>query len=743
MKKVVLVFLALFIFGGAGAFSACAKNPENPSASQISKTDPGDNKTVGNTQLQIDIPDAEIEDKNIFLVVSPQTEEVVLTDKIKCGEGLTWKLTYDKFAREEIPTKVAASVSGNLNDGDNLFYVSVFFQSEIVDFYTVTIHKRYLAQLNFYVNGELSQAKKVYTGTEFDFAAISCEQAGYTFQNWKDESDSVVTQKTIWKNGNYYASLQANEYEIVLDTNGGTLPQTTAQKINIVYDNSCSFPLPIKKGHRFIGWYNGTERICGANGQIYQWRIAENVTLKACYEKNFYDVFVVTKAFIDDDRIRGENILDPLGGGSYEYLNTAKLQAVSPGEAYNFEGWINESGKLISAELRFDLQVEEDIRLTALWKSYTVKTFVNDENAGTVSSSANCPAGAKVTINAVTNPGYTWAGWYTYDAEELITRSKEYTFTKSNKKEEYLAKWIKCPIDLEAATQNAGTLTLSDTSVGEEATVTATSFVAYDFAGWYINGVKVFAAPIYRFVVAEAPVTLTAKWEIKAELQNFELTCTESEVVIRNVKDKQTETIIIPDYVTTIVKGAFNQCYRLTSLTMPFSDKYLGYYFGAHSYVNNDSYVPQSLKTLKITRGFFTAENFIFRCQMIDNVILPDTITSIGASSFKSTSFSHFTMPKQVVGIGNYAFSGNCNLLNISLPDSLTSIGNYAFSGCSRIEKLVIPYNVAQVGERILDAVGKTKIYCEVPQKPANWDLNWNYTQNNATRHDVVWNYQE
>ena len=55
MKKVVLVFLALFIFGGAGAFSACAKNPENPSASQISKTDPGDNKTVGNTQLQIDV----------------------------------------------------------------------------------------------------------------------------------------------------------------------------------------------------------------------------------------------------------------------------------------------------------------------------------------------------------------------------------------------------------------------------------------------------------------------------------------------------------------------------------------------------------------------------------------------------------------------------------------------------------------------------------------------------------------
>lgn len=770
MKKVVLVFLALFIFGGAGAFSACAKNPENPSASQISKTDPGDNKTEGNTQLQIDIPDAEIEDKNIFLVVSPQTEEVVLTDKIKCGEGLTWKLTYDKFAREEIPTKVAASVSGNLSDGDNLFYVSVFSQSEIVDFYTVTIHKIYLAQLNFYVNGELSQVKKVYTGTEFDFAAISCEQAGYTFQNWKDESDSAVTQKTIWKNGNYYASLQANEYEIVLDTDGGTLPQTTAQKINIVYDNSCLLPQPIKKGHRFIGWYNGAEPICGANGQIYQWRIAKDVTLKACYAKNVYEVSVVTKAFIDDERIGGDNIQNPLGGGLYEYLNTAKLQAMSPGETYNFEGWVNESGKLISAELRFDLPVEENISLTALWKSYTVKTFVNDENAGMVSTSANYPAGAKVTLNAVTNPGYTWAGWYTYDAEELITRSKEYTFTKLNKKEEYLAKWIKCPIALEAATLNAGTLTLSDTSIGEEATVTATSFLAYDFAGWYINDEQVSADQIYRFVVTETPVTLTAKWEIKAELQNFELTCTESEVIIQSVKDKQTETIIIPEYVTMILKDAFNQCYRLTSLTLPFADKYLGYYFGAQSYGGNASYVPQSLETLKITRGFSTAQGFIYNCQMIDNVILPDTITSIGESSFYNTGFSHFTMPKQVVLIGDKAFSENRSLLNIalsektknigvsafencisltdiSLPDSLAVIDRRAFYGCSRIKKLVIPYNVTRVGEFIISGVEKTTIYCEVPQKPANWDTWWNCQKSDnktssAPRHNVVWNYK-
>lgn len=770
MKKVVLVFLALFIFGGAGAFSACAKNPENPSASQISKTDPGDNKTEGNTQLQIDIPDAEIEDKNIFLVVSPQTEEVVLTDKIKCGEGLTWKLTYDKFAREEIPTKVAASVSGNLSDGDNLFYVSVFSQSEIVDFYTVTIHKIYLAQLYFYFDGKLLKIKKVYTGTEYDFAENSCELPGYIFQGWKDETDCTVRQKTIWKNENFYASLKANKYEIVLDSDGGSLPQSVAQKIDVVYDSSCFLPQPTKKGYRFIGWYNGTEQISDTSGRIYQWRIAKNITLKACYAKNIYEVSAVTKAFVDDENIGSENIQNPFGGGSYEYLNMAKMQAISPGEAYKFEGWVNERGELISAELIFDLPVEENVCLTALWKSYTVKTFVNDENAGTVSSSAVYPAGATVTINAVTAPGYTWAGWYTYGSEELVTRSKEYTFEKSNKKEEYLAKWIRCPITLETATLNVGTLKLSDTSIGEEATVSAQPFPAYDFAGWYKNGERVSSERIYSFIVSETPVTFTAKWEVKAELRNFEFTCTDSEVVIKSVIDKQAEKIIVPDYVTMVVKNAFNQCLRVTDLTLPFADKYLGYYFGAPSYGNNAFYVPHSLKTLKITRGTSTAQGFIYNCQMIDNVILPDTIFSIGESSFYNTAFSQFTMPKQLVSIGDKAFSENRSLLNIALSEktktigasvfencmslteislsaSLTVIGERAFYGCSEIKKLVIPYNVEEVGELIFGGVEKTTIYCEVPQKPGKWNREWNYLKTGSysttTTHNVVWNYKK
>ena len=219
-----------------------------------------------------------------------------------------------------------------------------------------------------------------------------------------------------------------------------------------------------------------------------------------------------------------------------------------------------------------------------------------------------------------------------------------------------------------------------------------------------------------------------------------------------------------------VVKNAFNQCLRVTDLTLPFADKYLGYYFGAPSYGNNAFYVPHSLKTLKITRGTSTAQGFIYNCQMIDNVILPDTIFSIGESSFYNTAFSQFTMPKQLVSIGDKAFSENRSLLNIALSEktktigasvfencmslteislsaSLTVIGERAFYGCSEIKKLVIPYNVEEVGELIFGGVEKTTIYCEVPQKPGKWNREWNYLKTGSysttTTHNVVWNYKK
>jgi hypothetical protein len=68
-------------------------------------------------------------------------------------------------------------------------------------------------------------------------------------------------------------------------------------------------------------------------------------------------------------------------------------------------------------------------------------------------------------------------------------------------------------------------------------------------------------------------------------------------------------SIEIPDSVTSIGKFAFYYCTSLKSITLPFvgatkdgtTNTHFGYIFGADTYENNNSDVPNSLTTVKVT----------------------------------------------------------------------------------------------------------------------------------------------
>lgn len=89
--------------------------------------------------------------------------------------------------------------------------------------------------------------------------------------------------------------------------------------------------------------------------------------------------------------------------------------------------------------------------------------------------------------------------------------------------------------------------------------------------------------------------TLTAKIELKQEMSNFNFTSTATTCQITGIKDKTVTEIIVPDYVTSISRGAFSGCSSLQNITLPFvgeskktsSDTYqypFGYIFGTSSY---------------------------------------------------------------------------------------------------------------------------------------------------------------
>ena len=84
---------------------------------------------------------------------------------------------------------------------------------------------------------------------------------------------------------------------------------------------------------------------------------------------------------------------------------------------------------------------------------------------------------------------------------------------------------------------------------------------------------------------------------------------------------------------------------------------------------------------ITITEGSTEVPDSIFQSKSeIKSVSIPDTITSIGDSAFRSTSLTEVIIPDSVTSIGRYAFSGN-ELTEVVIPDSVTSIGRYAFSG--------------------------------------------------------------
>ena len=101
----------------------------------------------------------------------------------------------------------------------------------------------------------------------------------------------------------------------------------------------------------------------------------------------------------------------------------------------------------------------------------------------------------------------------------------------------------------------------------------------------------------------------------------------------------------------------------------------------------------------------FTSNNDIgmnmFSGTKLQNIILPNSVTSIGNNAFRAcSSLTSTNIPDGVTSIGEHAFNG-CSLLEkvtISSQSALTSIGDLAFWGCSSLTSINIPDGVTSIG---------------------------------------------
>lgn len=460
---------------------------------------------------------------------------------------------------------------------------------------------------------------------------------------------------------------------------------------------------------------------------------------------------------------------------------------------YNFAGW----------NYDFTKPIMNNTMITAQWSYYTLTTAVNDNKAGSITTftGTKITTGESVTLNAITNAGYTFIGWY--NGETKITTELSFTFIMPNENLDYTAKWLadintpyKVEYYLENANDNNYTLQESDTEIfvgttdtiatvevnktyehftynanksvlsgninGNGSTVlkvyytrdtckisitadmgvilnntydddykygyiipdiTAKNYLGYEWQGWYNDDeFMTINYTIPSFTVDKSIKYVAKQGAVKDEMLNFDFSANATTCIINGIKNKTVTNIMVPDYVTGINEGAFNGCASLERITIPFVGggyygegrwNSFGYIFGLGQYVGGVAitqyyrpnasaqyYIPSKLNEVTVTGGYILYGAFQ-QCSNLTDIIIPDSIISIGECAFQGcSSLTNINIPESVVNIGNRAFQNCSNFKRITIPNSVENIGDAAFYGCG-ITSITIPGGVIGIGRYV------------------------------------------
>ena len=165
--------------------------------------------------------------------------------------------------------------------------------------------------------------------------------------------------------------------------------------------------------------------------------------------------------------------------------------------------------------------------------------------------------------------------------------------------------------------------------------------------------------------------------------------------------------VTIGNSVTSIGNSAFYGCGDLSSIAVDSENKYY------HS--NGNCLIETESKTLILgcknsvlpTDGSIKRiGNFAFNdCHKLTSLTIPDSVTAIGEYAFSYCSgLTKITIPDSVTSIENNAFSHCINLKSVTIGKNVTSIGAFAFDSCGRLTDITIPEKVTSIGDHAFGA---------------------------------------
>lgn len=218
----------------------------------------------------------------------------------------------------------------------------------------------------------------------------------------------------------------------------------------------------------------------------------------------------------------------------------------------------------------------------------------------------------------------------------------------------------------------------------------------------------------YHYPRSSQPETITIK-------EGTRIICNQA---FGHSDDCKLKQVIIPDSVTHIGEKAFEDCKCLEQINIPDSILSIGNLAFKGCEKLKQITIPQSVKHIGdnpfITPALITSnsERFIIKNDMLidlyeqrlicylgedTDVVIPETITTIGNYAFYDCYLEHVTIPDSVISIGDYAFA-YCPLQNFVISKSILHIGKNPFDNCGVCEEIPpwesIPINIKSYSER-------------------------------------------
>lgn len=171
--------------------------------------------------------------------------------------------------------------------------------------------------------------------------------------------------------------------------------------------------------------------------------------------------------------------------------------------------------------------------------------------------------------------------------------------------------------------------------------------------------------------------------------------------------------VVLPNTIKSINDNAFYLCNKLYDISIPDGVKAIGRSaLNGTPFLNNrtedfvilgDGVLVKyngTNKNVSIPNGVKFISSAFMYCDIVDNVVMPDTVVTVDSNAFSNSTLRSITISDNLISIGTMAFY-KTNLEKVKIPGKVKEIGDFAFSNSLYLTSVDLENNSTTVGNHM------------------------------------------